>query len=128
LATGLIDLIETGADAVFILSDGYENSPSGRVDEVMRLLEQIGIQTPVYHLNPVLGSESRSGLRMLSDRIPALPVSNPQGLGLTLTRAMIEVDVKRGIGALAYMVLPKIRQNASLTFDKKAAGLPHVPN
>lgn len=47
---------------------------------------------------------------------------------LTLTRAMIEVDVKRGIGALAYMVLPKIRQNAALNFGKKAAGLQQMPN
>ncbi|MCP4108940.1 MAG: hypothetical protein GY749_25950 [Desulfobacteraceae bacterium] len=114
LAFALIDLLETGPDAVFIISDGYENSPSGRIDEVMRLADRTGIRTPVYHLNPVVGSESISGLRTLSEMIPTIPVSNPQGLALTLVRAMIEVDIERGIRALASMALPKIKQAACL--------------
>ncbi len=109
LALALVHLLEAGADVVFILSDGYENSPSGRVDEVMRLLDTIGDKTPVYHFNPVVGSESKTGMRNLSDRIPALPAGNPQGLALALARAMMEVDIKRGIEALAAMALPMIR-------------------
>ncbi len=123
LSLGLTDLLESGVDAVFILSDGYENAPSGRVDEVMHLLEHIGNRTPVYHLNPVVGSEIESGLRTLSDRIPTMPVSNPQALALTLTRAMIQMDVKRGIEALAAITLPKIKQGASLPFRKKGVAL-----
>ena len=115
LASGLLDLLEAGSDVVFILSDGYENAPSGRIDEVMYLLRGwVGETTPVYHLNPVIGSESQSGLRTLSEEIPTIPVSHPQGLALTLMRAMIEVDVKRGIEAMAGMVLPKIRREARL--------------
>ncbi|MDM8553389.1 hypothetical protein QUF75_01495 [Desulfococcaceae bacterium HSG7] len=108
LALALVELLETGADAVFILSDGYENAPSGRVNEVMELLNRIGAQTPVYHICPVVGSESGQGLRNLSDRIPCMPVSNPQGLALTMMRAMMEVDVQRGIQALAAITLPQI--------------------
>lgn len=108
LSAALVDLLEADVDTVFILSDGYENAPSGRVNEVMELLNKIGNRTPVYHINPVAGSESAEGLRNLSERIPTIPVSNPQGLALTLMRAMMEVDVKRGVEALAVMTLPKI--------------------
>ena len=124
IAMTLVDLLETGADAVFILSDGYENAPSGRVNEVMELLDRIGNRTPVFHINPVVGSESGQGLRNLSERIPCMPVSNPQGLALTLMRAMMETDVKRGIQTLAVMTLPKIR--ASQLPGKKKEVIEHV--
>ncbi len=114
LALALVELLETRVDAVFILSDGYENAPSGRINEVMELLNRIGDHTPIYHINPVQGSESRQGLRNLSDQIPCMPVSSPQGLALTLMRAMMEVDIKKGVRTLAAMTLPQI----------KASGLP----
>lgn len=108
LSVGLLDLLESQVDVVFILTDGYENAPSGRVDEVMQLLDRIGHTAPVYQLSPALAGENRTGLKSLSDKIPALPISNPQALTLALVRAMIEVDVQRGIQALASLTLPKI--------------------
>lgn len=112
LSLALVDLLENRVDAVFILTDGYENAPSGRVDEVMRLLQRIGNSTPVYQLGPAFAGESQSGLKTLSERIPAIPVSNPQALALTLTCAMIEVDVRRGIQAMANLALPRINKLA----------------
>ncbi len=114
LSTALIDLLQKRVDVVFILSDGYENAPSGRVDEVMHLLERIGCRTPIYHMNPVAGGESKGGLRTLSEKIPVMPVGNARELSLTLLRAMIEVDVKKGIEALASMALPKLTNTKAL--------------
>lgn len=108
LASGLLSLLEAEVDAVFIISDGYENAPAGRLNEVMHAVRRIGNTTPVYHVNPVMGAEAKTGVRELSDLIPVLPVSNPQSLGLTLFRAAMEVDVKRGIQALVSMALPLI--------------------
>jgi hypothetical protein len=104
----LVDLLESDVAAVFMLTDGYENAPAGCVDEVMGLLDRMGNTTPVYQLSPAIAGESRTGLKRLSDKIPAIPVSNPQALALTLVRAMIEVDVTRGVRALAGLVRPKI--------------------
>jgi hypothetical protein len=112
LSVALIDLLESLVDAVFILTDGYENAPSGRIDEIMRLLDRIGNTTPVYQLSPAMAGESRVGLKTLSDRIPTFPISNPQALALTLVRAMIEVDVKQGIQALVSLTLPRITVKA----------------
>ncbi|MCP4623510.1 MAG: VWA domain-containing protein [bacterium] len=111
LSSALVDLLENGVEAVFILTDGYENTPSGRIDEVMQLLERIGNSTPMYQLSPVIASESRVGLKTLSDSIPVIPAGNPQALALTLVRAMIEVDIQRGIQALASLALPRLNIN-----------------
>lgn len=108
LAMALVELIEADVETVFIVSDGYENAPSGRVNEVMRLLDKIGSTTPVYHINPVIAAESGGNLRTLSDRIPTIPAGNPENLALTMVRALIEADTQRGLEALAVMTLPKL--------------------
>ena len=108
LAMALVELLQAEVETVFIVSDGYENAPAGRVDEVMRLLEKIGCNTPVYHINPVAAAESAGNLRTLSERIPAIPAGSPDKLGLTMVRALIEVDLKRGLNALAVLALPKL--------------------
>ena len=108
IAKGLLLLIKEGVDAVFVISDGYENSPAGRTDEVVRALRSVGVETPIYHINPVAGAEAKTGLRSLSDLIPTLPLASPKAMGLMLFRAMMEVDVERGIHALIGMTLPLI--------------------
>lgn len=111
LAGGLIELLEDDPDAVFILSDGYENAPSGRIGEVVEALEEIGITTPIFHLNPVFSAEStKGGLRQFCDKIPAMPVQRPDSLGLTFLRQVIEQDPVRGINAIlgvSLRALPK---------------------
>jgi len=56
LASGLIYLLENEVDSIFIISDGYENSPEGRLAEVLKMVRKIGNDTPVYHINPVVAS------------------------------------------------------------------------
>jgi len=86
-------------DVVFLLTDGYENAPAGRVHEVMSAVRKLGINTPVYQFNPVMASEA-SGVRRLSDHISVLPISNPCGIGLSLIRAAIEQDIEVGLQAI----------------------------
>ena len=111
LAGGLVELLEDEPDAVFILSDGYENAPAGRIGEVVEALEEIGITTPIYHLNPVFAAEStKGGLRQFCDKIPAMPVQRPDSLGLSFLRNVIESDPVRGINAIlgiSLRALPK---------------------
>jgi len=105
LAQGVLNCLKAKADAVFIITDGYENEPAGRVGEIINAARGCGIKTPVYQVTPVLAAES-SGMRKLSEEVIALPVSDPRALGLPLLRAQFEVDTKQGVDALLNMTMP----------------------
>jgi hypothetical protein len=102
LAGALVDLVRSGPDAVFVITDGYENAPAGRTDEVVHALRRLGVSTPIFQLSSVFAAESHS-VRALGDRVPAMPVSGPESLGLALLRAAIEADPERGVRVLLGM-------------------------
>lgn len=107
LATGLIELLRLDPDVVFVLSDGYENSPAGRFADVIRAVRRIGVQTPIHQFSPVFAAETR-GIRTLSESVPGLPASRPEAIGLGLLKALFEADVDRGVTALLRQVGPVI--------------------
>ena len=108
LAEGLIELLEKGVDAVFIITDGYENAPAGRVAEVIRLARQIGIDTPIFQASPVMAAEA-GGLRTLSESVMSLPISQPEAMSLGMLKAQMELDVQKGVLRLFEMTIPKIQ-------------------
>ena len=99
LAAGLVQLLKSEPDVVFVLSDGYENAPAGRFGETVAAVRRIGIQTPIHQFTPVFAAESQ-GVRTLSDSVVAMPVSKPEAIGIGLLKALIESDVDRGVAAL----------------------------
>ncbi|MCH2045134.1 MAG: VWA domain-containing protein, partial [Saprospiraceae bacterium] len=98
LADALVNLLEKDLDTIFILSDGYENSPAGRVAEVIRLAKQIGVRTSIVHLSPVMAAEA-GGLRNLSLQIPTMPINKPEAMGMNMLRAAFETDFWKGVEA-----------------------------
>jgi hypothetical protein len=108
LADTLIEALSADPEpeAVFVISDGYENAPAGRFAEVMTHVREIGVQTPIYHLNPVFAAESR-GVRELApnEGVPTLPVQQPSALGPTFIRGLVEAEPLRGINTLIKMAL-----------------------
>jgi hypothetical protein len=88
-----------------MITDGYENAPAGRVNEVVHAVRNMGISTPIYQVTSVIGAES-SGVRKLSDKICPMPVSKPSGIGLSLVRAAIGNDLKNGIVGLLATARP----------------------
>jgi len=105
LADALVHTLQMDVDAVFVLSDGYENTPAGRFAEVLEQVRDIGIKTPVYHLNPVFAAESK-GVRELAPKLaPTMPVKGPEALGSTILRGLIENEPLKGINALVRMAL-----------------------
>jgi len=111
LAKQIIQLLKQDMDAIFIISDGYENSPSGRIDEVVGIARHIGVTTPIYHVNPVVASETATGMRRLSQAIPVLPCANPEGVALSFLKPMLETDPVNGLKTLVNMTLPMIEKN-----------------
>ena len=112
LCDALLDALEAEPDAVFVISDGYENAPAGRFAEVMHLLrKKVKCETPVYHINPVMAAESGGTRKLAVKDVTTLPLSNPARLGLPMLRAMMESDVKSGLKLLAQMTLPLLTGN-----------------
>lgn len=104
LAEALVQVLDKTPEAVFVLSDGYENAPSGRFAETVSVLREMGIDTPIYHLNPVYASETAQ-VRTLHEGVPSMPVKNPSALGVSFLRGMIEADPLRGINTLLQLAL-----------------------
>ncbi len=89
LAEALVEALQTQLDAVFILSDGYENAPAGRVDEVIRIAQtQLQLSTSFYHINPVPAQEAQ-GVRQLSERMEPWAVQSVEALQLAATKMQI---------------------------------------
>jgi len=108
LAESLLDVMEKEPNAVYLITDGYENRPAGRVNEVINALRDIGIETPVFQISPVMSTES-AGIRTLSDSIEPLPVSRPEGIGLSMIRAAInQGELEQGIVGLLDIVKKRL--------------------
>lgn len=107
LAKALVKVMKEQPEAVFIISDGYENAPAGRVNEVIGQLRKLGIETPIFQLTPVMAAES-AGIRSLSDGLTPMPVARPDAMGIAFVRGLLEQDIERGLSALASTALPRI--------------------
>jgi hypothetical protein len=109
LAEGLLELLDLfdmlGIDeaqrpeAIYVISDGYENAPAGRFFEVVSALRAMGIEIPIYHLCPVFAAEAR-GIRSLGEGIAAMPVARPEALGVSFLRSLVSAEPLRGINGL----------------------------
>jgi hypothetical protein len=108
LAVTLLKALSEKPDAVFILSDGYENSPAGRTHEVIGKLRQIKNTTPIYHINPVYAAEVGSVKELAPGLVPTLPVNDPKALGTAFVRGLLEVEPIKGINALLSIALPQL--------------------
>ena len=104
----LLDVLESGVDCVYILSDGYENAPAGRTHEVVASLRNMGIETPIIHVVPGVVASEAGGVRRLSPAIEPLPVYNPAAIGLGVIRTAISVGLENGIKTLVNMAQQQI--------------------
>ncbi len=111
LANTLVDVVKQEPDVVYMITDGYENAPAGRVNEVIKVMRKINIDTPIYQVTPVMASETLGKIgstRRLSDDIEPMPVSNPESIGLSMVRAAIGSDLEQGLKGLLNVALPML--------------------
>jgi hypothetical protein len=107
LAQSLFVALTQEPEAVYVISDGYENAPAGRFGDVLRLARQIGVDIPVIHCNPVFAAE-KGAVRALCDGIggvTTMPVKSPAQMGTTMLRGIIEADPKKGIEGVMNIAL-----------------------
>lgn len=58
LATPFLELVKKDCDGIFVLSDGRDNAPAGRLTEIIKNLKRMNALPTVIHFNPVVGGES----------------------------------------------------------------------
>lgn len=91
IASPLIDALEWNPDTVIIISDGYDNSPIGGVEELMRVYKnkiekKLSKKIQIIHLNPVFSSENYLP-KSLSKYIVTLNLREAEDLFLMLNFA-----------------------------------------
>ncbi|WNJ17321.1 hypothetical protein [Pontibacter sp. G13] len=99
VADRLLDALLWEPDQVYMLTDGYENTPAGRVDEVMEQVREMGIETPVMQVNPVSAKESGS-VRKLSLFVTMLPMSLTSDLTLGQIRVAVADNLEVGLNMI----------------------------
>jgi len=108
LARELVDMLEKyKPDCVYIITDGYENQPAGRLSEVVTALRTIGVSIPIMQFSPVFGAESQ-GVRRLDNTVQAIPFQKAEAMGPGMVKGLIETNPVEGLVALASMALPMI--------------------
>lgn len=108
LASALLEAMKGQPDAVFVLSDGYENSPAGRTAEVLKALRKLGYDAPVFQLSSVFAAETGALRELAPGLMGTLPVSNPERLGVTMFKAMLKADSLRALQLFVNQALENI--------------------
>lgn len=107
LGMDVLKAFETNSDAVFIISDGYDNSPAGRTSEVIKSVRGIGINTPIYHICPV--SSGASGTKKFEGSdVATMSISSVEGLAIGMIRIMIKDNPEESLKLLLNMTLPAL--------------------
>lgn len=98
IAEALLRLIDRDMefDAIYLITDGYENAPAGRTAEVIEKLKEIGYNTPLFQVSPVMSAETAT-VKALSPHVATMPVLNPEGIALAVFKAAITSDISSGI-------------------------------
>lgn len=109
LAETLVDAMLGEPDAVYLISDGYENAPAGRLKETIDRIRGLGIQTPIMHFSPVAAAEAR-GLRDVTGEA-AVPVSAPEAMAVSTVRAIVETDTAEAVRVMMRAALERIASN-----------------
>jgi hypothetical protein len=81
-------------DAIFVLSDGYENDPyEGAFEDVLNIYQREVGEIPVYHISPIVGAEMHAQTRPLGDGIASIS-ANYRNLGMQMQAKMLEADTR----------------------------------
>jgi hypothetical protein len=83
-------------DAIFILTDGYENSYDGLTNEVISIWKtETGNVTPIFQISPITGAETGGNVRALGTGVVTMAINNPIAIQTQINARLLEIDTKR---------------------------------
>jgi hypothetical protein len=100
LASAFINLmkdedVNNPYDAVFFLTDGYENMYEGLTNEVVSaFMVETERYLPVFQISPVTGAETGADVRSIGSDIVKMSVNSPKALMGQINARLLEVDTK----------------------------------
>jgi hypothetical protein len=100
LALPIAEALRSNAKRVFVITDGYENSPAGRSAEVLKAARRLGCMKPVYQLTPVMSAEAAGVKELAPGLTHTMPVSSPSMLAVSYIRAALSQDPVEGLRML----------------------------
>ncbi len=107
-----IEALKAKPDVILIVSDGYENDPTGltgRVYDAWRGIDGIDHQVRVLHLNPVYHAESYD-VKPLSNNITSVGIRNVEDLPVTLEYGRF-ASGQASLGTLEKYLRGKLSEN-----------------
>lgn len=83
-------------DAIFILTDGYENAYDGLTNEVISIYQkETGKNTPMFQISPITSAEMGANVRKLGQNVVTMAINNPVALQPQINARLLEIDTKR---------------------------------
>jgi hypothetical protein len=101
LASSFIELLKDQNpakpyDAIFILTDGYENAYDGLTNEVISIWKtESGSITPIFQISPITGAETGGNVRALGVGVVTMAINNPIAIQTQINARLLEIDTKR---------------------------------
>ena len=80
-------------DAIFVLTDGYENSYEGLFSEVVdAYLTQTNRTLPIFQISPITGAETGADVRKIGDSVFNISVNDPVVIKPQIDAKLLEID------------------------------------
>ena len=101
LASSFIELVKSENtarpyDAIFILTDGYENSYDGLTNEVISIWKaETGRDIPMFQISPITSAEMGANVRKIGQSVVTMAINNPVALQPQINARLLEIDTKR---------------------------------
>ena len=101
LATSFVSLIknesdENQYDAIFFITDGYENQYDGLINEVINIyLTETNRYLPIFQISPIVGAEMEGNVRTISTEVVKMAVNSPSSLMGQINARLFEIDTKK---------------------------------
>jgi len=100
IASSFIELLKSENtanpyDAIFILTDGYENAYDGLTNEVIQIWKaETGRVIPIFQISPITSAEMGANVRNLGSGVVTMAINNPAALQPQITARLLEIDTK----------------------------------
>jgi hypothetical protein len=118
LASAFIQLLkdenDSQYDAIFIITDGYENAYDGLTNEVISIWQaETGRSLPIFQISPITSAEMGANVRKIGDSVVPMSVNNPSAIQPQINARLLEIDAKLWLEN-------EVRQLESISITRKA--------